>query len=376
MTSSLHDVLAEIEKIYRLRAPHKLKSLPALLKKWQGREEVLLHKLNSKYMTRRGSGIRSTNMLMADCGSPNKLRISKREMLERAKSMSALTPASKMVNNFVNTVDKKHTEEQMVFHQAVGPRPDERSRKIFNSCGNQISSTRRTAPMVMFKTSAKQPLDDNESQDVPGPGSYKRQPYLGGYNPDSTIPSAPEPTLGGREVFGGTVDFTEAKHTPGPQNYIPRNPEFDKERRAPSYSLYARNYVRTEADKNPGPAVYLKGDMTKHLDVVREKPFGVAFTKQRRDRDAIYIPVNKHREETPCGPGEYGQGVQMTGNQFESTFKGKTEAVFGKCARDKPDIDPTALAAKASNAPGSTLLVSSIGSQVLSTKKSAPKVEC
>jgi len=150
--------------------------------------------------------------------------------------------------------------------------------------------------MLVFKTSAKKPLNEVSNENYPGPGSYKRQPYVGGYNPDSTILSAPEPTMGGREVFGGTVDYTEAKHTPGPQNYIPRNPEWDKERRAPKYSMYDRNYVRTEAEKNPGPGEYLHGRMSDHMDTVKPRPFGVPFVKQRRDRDAIYIPVNKQRD--------------------------------------------------------------------------------
>jgi len=366
-------VLEEIEKIYRLRNPEKLKQLPRLLARWKGKEGQLLEKIKLKYMGRRGSAIRSTGALLEDCGSPNKLRIRKEEMLERAKSMSALTPASKMVNNFVHKVDQKHTETQMVFHTSVGARPAERSRKIFDSCGYQIDSTRRTAPQVTFKCAAKKPGDDNQGQNYPGPGSYKRNPYVGGYQPDSTIPSAPEPTMGGREVFGGTVDFTEAKHTPGPQNYIPRNPEWDKERRAPSYSMYDRNYVRTEAEKNPGPGEYLYGHMSDHLDQVKPRPWGVPFVKQKRDRDAIYIPVNKQRDETPCGPGEYGQGVEMSGNQYEGRYPGKKNACFGKCARDEPAVDPIALAQRYSNTPGSKLLVSSIGAQVDSTKETAPK---
>merc|ERR1711865_41827 len=63
--------------------------------------------------------------------------------------------------------------------------------------------------------------------------------------------------------------------------------------------------------------------------------------KQKRDRDAIYIPVNKQRDETPCGPGEYGQGVEMSGNQYEGRYPGKKNACFGKCPRDSPLSTPS-----------------------------------
>jgi len=363
-------VVEEIEKVYRLRAPGKLRTLPKLLKKWQGREDVLLRKLKTKYMG--GDGLRSTSDLLSMYPeSPTKIR--KKEMMTRAKSMSALTPARMLENNFIETLEQKQTEQEMVFHRVEGPKPAERSRKVYDACGNQISSMRQTAPILVFKTAAKKPLDAAQRENVPGPGSYKRQEYVGGYQPDSTIESAPEPTMGGREVFGSTVDYTEAKHTPGPQNYIPRPPEWDKEPRAPTYSMYDRNYVRTEAEKNPGPGEYLYGHMSDHLDVIKERPWGVPFVKQKRDRDAIYIPVNKQRDETPCGPGEYGQGVEMCGNQYDSRYRGKPKACFGKCPRDCPDVDPVALAAKGGAADGSKLWVSSIGDQVESTKSNAPK---
>jgi hypothetical protein len=312
---------------------------------------------------------------------PTSPKLRKKHIERRAKSLRTLPRGKVRKNNFVDVVDKTEVEHAVRFKRGTNPmRRQDRSRAIYDSIGNQIDSTRKTHPVIMFKLDSKHPLDSNQKEDVPGPGSYARHAYIGDFQPDSTVESAPAPTLGGREVFGSTVNYSEAKNTPGPQDYKLKNVNKTKEKCAPSYSLTARNFLRTEADKIPGPAQYLGIDMGPRLDKVRPQAPKTGLGIGDRDKSAIYIAENKRRGEYAVGPGEYGSGIQfpvrggsVASNQFESRYRGPEVCALNKAARDQPPVDPIALAAIYSCTPGGSLQYRACAKQVESTKRSAPR---
>lgn len=324
------------------------------------------------------------SVMNAPLGKPlTSPKLKKRLIQRREKTIKTIPKRKVRKNNFVDIVDKTEVENSVRFKAGSGgPKREDRSRAVYNSIGIQQQSTRKTDPIIGFKLSDKKPLNDAQKDDVPGPGSYKPPTCIGGYQPDSTVQSAPEITLAGREVFGGTVNYTEAKNTPGPLDYPQKNPNVStKEKRAPHYSLTARNYVRTEADKIPGPAQYLGVDMGPRLDKVRPRcGFPIGLGLGDRDKCSVYIAENKRRGAYAVGPGEYGVGVEFpvrgetqSSNQFESRYKGPVVCALNKAHRDHPPVDPVALAAIYSCSPGAALHYRSCDKQVLSTKRSAPK---
>jgi len=312
---------------------------------------------------------------------PTSPKLRRKHIERRAKSLRSLPRGKVRKNNFVEEVDKTEVEHAVTFKRGNNPmRRQDRSRAIYDSIGNQIDSTRRTHPVIGFQLDSKHPLDDSQKEDVPGPGSYTRHAYVGDYQPDSTVGSAPAPTLGGREVFGSTVNYSEAKNTPGPQDYKQQNPNKSKERTAPSYSLCARNYIKPEADKVPGPSQYVGIDIGPRLDKIRPGAPRIGLGIGDRDKCAVYIAENKRRGAYAVGPGEYGSGVQfpvrgasVASNQFESRYRGPQVCALNKAPRDQPPVDPIALAAIYSCTPGGSLQYRACDRQVESTKRSAPK---
>ncbi|KAG7396328.1 hypothetical protein PHYBOEH_002463 [Phytophthora boehmeriae] len=157
---------------------------------------------------------------------------------------------------------------------------------------------------------------------------------------------APSHTISGRENFGSTVNLEK---TPGPGNYNTDivNP---RERAAPSYSL-GKKWSQTDGDKKvPGPGAYDASSTIGHTVLSTQKSnTGASFSKVERK------PL--HTSGTAdVGPGQYSVADESTGASYS----------FGTEVRSKNDrstdgahyYDPK----------------SSVGAQVESTYRTAPKV--
>ncbi|KAG1703601.1 hypothetical protein DVH05_007545 [Phytophthora capsici] len=227
---------------------------------------------------------------------------------------------------------------------------------VKSSCGEQVDSRKATAPMPVFGSGTR-PHTTNGSK-APGPGAYE-VPSTIGKPVLSTMAQAPSCSIAGREKFGSTADLTTSARQPGPGDYTSDivNP---RERAAPSYSL-GKKWSSTGGDERiPGPGAYEASTTIGRTVLSTQKSNPVSsFPKVERK------PL--HASSTAdVGPGQYAVVVESVGRQAVSTVASGASYSFGTESRSKTDHSTTG---------GSRYYdpVSSVGTQVESTYRTAPK---
>lgn len=234
---------------------------------------------------------------------------------------------------------------------------------IKSSCGNQVDSRKKTAPMASFGSSTR-PKPIPNAQKVPGPGAYQIPPSIG-KSVISTAKTAPQCSISGREKFGSTADLKEASNMPGPGDYNSRivNP---KEKAAPQYSLGKRWKPDSDKRQSPGPGSYTPSThLSETLLSTQENPRRVKFGTGKR-------PPLLQTSTADVGPGQYKVKATSVGKQVTSTLPNTAAYSFSVVGRKK-----AAIGARMNHdqvpGPGSYKLKPAVGRQVISNLRSAPR---
>lgn len=229
---------------------------------------------------------------------------------------------------------------------------------IKSSCGEQVDSRKATAPVTVFGSGTRQRMASGAKS--PGPGSYQIPSSIG--KPVlSTMAQAPSCSISGREKFGSTADLNASAKFPGPGDYATNiiNP---RERVAPSYSL-GKKWSPTAGEKKfPGPGAYETPSTIGRTVLSTQKSNPVSsFPKVERK------PL-RTSSAADVGPGQYAVVVESVGRQAVSTISSAAAFSFGTESRNKTSGLVSDLNGSKYYDPRS-----SVGTQVESTYRSAPK---
>ncbi|CAK4085276.1 unnamed protein product [Aphanomyces euteiches] len=238
---------------------------------------------------------------------------------------------------------------------------------IKSSCGEQVDSRKRTAPTTCFGTSSR-PKDPGDGNKSPGPGAYQ-VPTTIGKPVVSTIRSAPACSISGREKFGSTSDLKLAASCPGPGDYTPHivNPN---ERNAPQFSLgkkWTKGIVDSSA-KSPGPGAYDTPESLLNTRTVLSTSKHATASSFPKDNRKPLLDTSS----ADVGPGQYDTGNVAVGKQVVSTVTNSAAYSFSVVGRSKAPVGAR-MSHDASPAPNAYKHKDAVGTQVLSTYKSAPK---
>ncbi|TMW66828.1 hypothetical protein Poli38472_011944 [Pythium oligandrum] len=230
---------------------------------------------------------------------------------------------------------------------------------VKSSVGGQVDSRKVTAPTTVFGSSTR-PQTSSGSKS-PGPGAYQIPSSIG--KPIlSTMNAAPACSISGREKFGSTSDMKTAANSPGPGDYTSTivNP---RERSAPKYSLGKKWTQLSGMKKFPGPGEYEAPTTIGRtvLSTQKQNPMP-AFPRVERKPLAATSTAD-------VGPGQYGVVVAAVGKQPLSTLTSAAAFSFGNEQRSKLAKTGVEVPGPASYQPKS-----SVGKQVESTYRTAPKI--
>eukprot|EP00947_MAST-08B_sp_MAST-8B-sp1_P001614 g1614.t1 len=244
-------------------------------------------------------------------------------------------------------------------HEHIGPGPAAYGSET--SFGLSSSQAYERAPVVGFGTSVRP--GDRRAKDAPGPGEYKMRTLLG-ETYESTLPSAPSPSLAGREAFGSMTMAMGADKNPGPGAHTVNGAAIGKQVSSevpsqPSYSFgTAPARVTFKSQHRVGPDAY-------------KMPSSVGRQVQSTVKTASYTRFGHARQRpgpqnvNPTGPGEYKTGSTI-GRQEESTMQSAATWKFGTSTRPEPFQECATMRARL--APPQ----SSMGRQAFAGSRSAP----
>lgn len=187
------------------------------------------------------------------------------------------------------------------------------------SCGGQFDSSRRSYPAFSFgSTKGPPPSGTLETVGImvddksPGPGSYKIPSGLC-VQATSHRRSAPSPTMGGREKFGGISYSDDVGTGPAAFAFAAKRPlQLITQHQSPIYQFGTSKRTDSYSTKTPGPGNYPVANMN-HTKK-RAPKYSMGSGPQR-----ISL-ASRHAEQN--GPGrcrsDAGVGKQIKSNQKTS----------------------------------------------------------